>query len=302
MWAGYSRPHFIKGKTMFKEQAFTFDGISCNEYGLMIYFTDNQTTREINLGTDIDIVEDRLSKRIDPISYGVSMNKALSFPLTFGSRTTITEDEVDEILSWLTGHREYKWLELHDCIVMCENGEPTFMPTTKNTRIRYRCHINSVSVEYIDGLPFAFSAQVECDGPFGYVYPPSETTYEIDSVISTVDFYNDSSYNGYLYPTLFLSCEGCNVLTITNISDNSRIFELDASDKTGGLDGLDVMIDCKNNIITAVNASDMNVNLYPYFNNKFLRLIKGENQLQMQTDDGSCDMTMICEFRRKVSD
>ncbi len=290
---------------MFKELAFSFDGVPCDKYGLMIYFIDDSSNRELSLGTDVTMIEDRLSKRIDPISYGVNMNQSLSFPLTFGSTSTLTEDEVDAILEWLTGHQQYKWLELYDYENYCdpETKQPAIdkTPQYKQIRTRYRCHINQVQTEYINGLPFAFSATVECDGPFGYVYPPSEFIYSAGNSSSTVTLDNLSSYNGYLYPQMRLEFSGeVKKLSIVNITDNNREFSIDASEMENGLQNMIVSIDNQNGIIVVENRT--NINLYPYFNKKFFRLVKGENELKFNTDNGNCTIVLSCEWRRKVSD
>lgn len=290
---------------MLKELAFSFDGVPCDKYGLMIYFIDDSSELELNLGTDVTVIEDRLSKRIDPISYGVNMNQGLSFPLTFGSTNTLTDNEVDEILEWLTGHQQYKWLEFYDYENYCDPATKLpaeqKTPQYKQVRTRYKCHINDVATQYINGLPFAFSATVECDGPFGYVYPPAEITYSAggDSATATLD--NLSSYNGYLYPQMRLEFSGeVKTLSIINITDNNREFKIDATDLENGLQNMIVNIDNQNGIIEVENR--INVNLYPYFNKKFFRLVKGENELQFNTDNGTCTITLSCEWRRKVSD
>lgn len=289
---------------MFKEIAFNFDGTSCDEYGLMIYFLDDTSVREQDFGTSIEIIEDRLSKRIDPITYGVDMNQSMSFPLTFGSRTTLTEDQVDEVLSWLTGHQDYKWLELYDYESYCDpvTKQPLDdpQPQYKQTRIRYRCHITDVTVQYISGLPFAFDATVECDGQWGYVYPPAVFEFEASSEEGVEVINNQSSYNGYLMPKMHLEFTGpVTQFSIVNATDNNREFKIDATDLENGLENMVVDIDHQNGIIT---VADSTVNLYPYFNKKFLRLVKGDNRLQFSTDDGTCAITMTCEWRRKVSD
>ena len=99
---------------MLKSTSFIFDGVPSETYGLMIYFTSDEEMKELSLGTDVDMIEDRLPKRVSPIHYGVDMNKSMTFPLTFGSTEYLEDYDVDAILSWLTGHQQYKWLEFVD--------------------------------------------------------------------------------------------------------------------------------------------------------------------------------------------
>ena len=53
---------------MLKSTSFIFDGVPSDTYGLMIYFLDDESTKELPLGTDVDMIEDRLPKNISPFS------------------------------------------------------------------------------------------------------------------------------------------------------------------------------------------------------------------------------------------
>lgn len=195
---------------MLKSTSFIFDGIPSEQYGVMIYFLNDDENRELDLGTDVEVIEERLPKRITPIHYGVDINKSMSFPLTFGSVNYLSDDDVDAILSWLTGHSQYKWLEYVD-------GEHY---------IRYKCHLNNMQSVYINGLPVAFTCDVECDGQFAYEY---NTVYEYNITDSEqeIEFVNKSSYNGYLYPKLeFQFNDDCNGLSIFNDTDQGREFNI----------------------------------------------------------------------------
>lgn len=200
---------------MLKSSAFTFDGIPSETYGVMIYFLDDSDTRELSLGTDVDVIEDRLPKRTTPIHYGVDLNKSMSFPLTFGSTEYLEDYDVDAILSWLTGHQQYKWLEFVD----------------GDHYVRYKCHLNNMQSVYINGLPTAFTCDVECDGQFAYEYP-TVNEYTVDSTEAYIEYFNKSAYNGYLYPKLELAfSDDCNSISILNESDNNREFRIDYFDR-----------------------------------------------------------------------
>jgi len=62
-------------------------------------------------------------------------------------------------------------------------------------------------------------------------------------------------------------------------------------------DGLVVNFDNANQIITTNKET---LNMYEYFNKKFLRLVKGLNKLRIKTESGSCKVILNCEFLRKV--
>ena len=92
---------------MLRSTSFLFDGHSSEDFGLMIYFLDDEAQRELELGTNVEMIEDRLPKRYNPIHYGVDINQSMSFPLTFGSVDYLSDYDIDAILSWLTGHQQY---------------------------------------------------------------------------------------------------------------------------------------------------------------------------------------------------
>ena len=200
---------------MLKSTSFIFDGVPSETYGLMIYFTSDEEMKELSLGTDVDMIEDRLPKRVSPIHYGVDMNKSMTFPLTFGSTEYLEDYDVDAILSWLTGHQQYKWLEFVD----------------GDHYVRYKCHLNNMKSVYINGLPVAFTCDVECDGQFAYEYPTSYQ-YDIDNTEALIEFFNKSSYNGYLYPKMTINFgDDCNSFSIINESDNDREFKINYFDR-----------------------------------------------------------------------
>ena len=75
-------------------------------------------------------------------------------------------------------------------------------------------------------------------------------------------------------------------ISIQNLSDNNRIFQF--KELPGG-NSLTIYVDNKNQIIT----DSMDLNLYPYFNMKFMRLVKGDNLLKIT---GNAEVKFICEF------
>lgn len=75
-------------------------------------------------------------------------------------------------------------------------------------------------------------------------------------------------------------------ISIQNLSDNNRTFQFK------GLPGgrsLTIYVDNKNQVIT----NSLDLNLYPYFNMKFMRLVKGDNLLKIT---GNAEVKFICEF------
>ena len=96
-----------------------FDGIPCEEMGLVMYdFTSNRQSAT-TFASDLELAEDRIDGRYRSLFYGGAVNA----PLTFTMVLCVSEDraernepldrwDLQKIAAWLTGHREYKWLSI----------------------------------------------------------------------------------------------------------------------------------------------------------------------------------------------
>lgn len=253
---------------------FVFEDVSCDEYGMMIYHfgSDGQEDVSFKNGT---VVEDRPASRYDALMYGINPNQSLEYTLVFGanersmdSNAHIERYEVEAIAAWLMGHSTRKWLT-----IVQDDMEA----------VRYLCNISDMKLITYDDMPWAFSCKVSCDSPYAYMMPDEyEYTVEGERV---VNFQNRSSHNGYYRPVINIICDGGDV-SIENESDNNRVFEFKNLPEHNGLE---IYIDNQNQIIT----NSMDINLYPYFNMKFMRLVRGENILKIK---GNCTVKFICEF------
>lgn len=255
---------------------FTFNGVSSEEFDLMLYDIGGNGQENSEFASTVSIIEEDVITRWKPVFYGVRFENKLEFNLVFG----VNQDRIDAgkyldryelnaIASWLTGLDGYKYLTIDQ---------------DDMTHVRYKCYVSSLSVVEYGMIPWALDATITCDGPFAYMAP---TSFIYDSNSGYVNLLNESGYNGYYYPkvTLYASGSGGGSLSITNLSDNNRVFEftnLPASITT-------INVDCENGTIT--NNADLN--LYDYFNFNFLRLKRGYNKLSIS---GDFRVTIICEF------
>jgi len=254
---------------------FIFDGIPSDYYNLMLYTFDGSGKEESDLGTNVKIIEDRISRRCDGLHYGTTKNDQLTFPITFGSLDYLDQYDVDVIAGWLTGHNTYKILEI---------------PQPDMEYVRYKCFLNNMKKVTIAGVPIAFTCDVVCDSPFAYSYP-MDYVYIVNGETS-VSLFNKTSFNGNLYPKMTITPSNLtSEISIQNLSDNNRIFKFTDIPYSSGMI---INIDNKNQLITT-NITDLN--LYPKFNNKFFRLIKGQNNLLIK---GNGIITITCEYPMKV--
>lgn len=251
---------------------FTFDGIPCSDYDLMLY--DVGSSNENGQFASTKIIEDRIARRYTPLHYGITQNTPLTFTLIFG----VNPERIDQnrhldrlemgiIASWLTGHDTYKYLEI---------VQPDM------DIIRYKCIITNLESVTYGKIPWAFKCEVTCDSPYAYMLP-SKSLFTIDGN-HTVKFRCPASCK-YYYPKLNISLKSGNFFSIVNHSDNDREFlftSLPASP-------MDITVDNENEIIT----NSKQLNLYDCFNFKFFRLVKGCNNLEFK---GNAAVEFICEF------
>ncbi|MBQ8619046.1 MAG: hypothetical protein IJ418_16240 [Clostridia bacterium] len=254
---------------------FVFDGIPCSEYGLMVYHFGSEGQEDVDFQSG-EIIEDRISSRYDALTYGLVQNTSLEYTLVFGANmesidanASLDRYDVEAIASWLTGHQTLKWL------MICQNDMEPF---------RYKCAISELRLITYGDMPWAFSCKVSCDSPFAYRMP-TEYSFSVNGELQA-RLFNRSSYNGFYRPNMEISLHGSNSISIQNISDGGRIFKFSALPNGNSLK---IYIDNKNQVIT----NNMDLNLYPYFNMKFMRLIRGDNVLKIT---GKAEVKFICEF------
>lgn len=257
--------------------SFVFDGIPCEEYDLMLYdsFSGN-SQEEGKFANTVSILEDKVNTRWRPHFYGAVYQEKLEFTLVFGvnqkrldSGKYLDRTELDGIASWLIGHKDYKWLE-----IIQEDIE----------HVRYKCIITGLELIEYGTVPWALKATIECDSPYAYMYPRT-FEYKISGT-KDVCFLNESGHPGYYKPVIEITLGNSRSFSITNVSDNGR--KLEFINIPVGVNK--ILID---NDYCVVTDMDSGLNLYPYFNFVFFRLMRGNNQLRFE---GDCTIKIVCEF------
>ena len=257
--------------------SFVFDGIPCEEYDLMLYDSfSGKSQDEGKFSNTVKIIEDKVSTRWKPHFYGAIQEDKLELSLIFGVNQNrldlgkpLDRDELNAIALWLVGHNEYKWLE-----ILQEDIE----------HVRYRCIITELEIIEYGTVPWALKATLECDSPYGYMHP-RVFEYVVNGY-KDVRLLNESGHPGYYKPRIEVDLHGTGTFSITNVSDNNHKLEL--KDVPGVVNT--ITIDNDYCIITDVENG---INLYPYFNFNFFRLVRGVNQLHFE---GDCTVRIICEF------
>lgn len=256
--------------------SFSFNGIPCEDFDLMMYEIDGTSHSSGKFASGVSISEDIVSHRWKPFFYGTQFKDKLTFSIVFGVNQTrvdrqqyLERDELEVIATWLTGHNEYLWLEIYQ-----EDLEP----------VRYKCIVTALDIVELETVPWALKATIVCDSPYAYRHPQTYE-YVIDGE-TAIDFYNESSLNGYYMPIIEFALNGSQSFSIVNQSDNNRqcaFSGLPSAIRT-------VRIDNDHCIVT---TNDNGINPYPYFNFNFVKFVKGDNRLIVT---GNGVMRIICEF------
>ena len=256
--------------------SFSFNGIPCEDFELMMYSIDGTTHSAGKFASGVSIIEQKIATRWKPYFYGTQLKDKLSFSIVFGvneerinKHEFLLRDELEKVAAWLSGHNEYMWLEIYQ-----EDME----------YIRYHCIVTELEIVEFDLIPWALKATFECDSPYAYMQPQ---TYEYDiNGSADIVFYNESSHNGYYMPIIEFDLTGSQSFSLMNRTDNNRLFSF--TDLPASI--TNVCIDNDHGIIT---TNDDGLNPYPYFNFHFFRLLRGENHL---TITGNGTLRIICEF------
>lgn len=257
----------------FYGSSFSFDGVSCEEFGLMLYDFNN-TTQGNSKFASLDTLEDRVYQRPRSLLYGTTYKNPLEFRLIFGVNENraaagrdIDREEMAIVSSWLMGHQSYRWLTV---------DQPDMI------NMRYRCVITDLEMIEIGFSKWAYSCTVRCDSPYAYLYP-QKFTFTVDG-ISTVQICSRSTANDVYYPHVEITLDDCANLTITNTSIG-RTFSLKNLPNTSDVITL--------NGETGVLSSQSGTSIYPYCNFHWPCLTRGYNNL---TITGNGTFVFTCEF------
>lgn len=255
----------------FYGSSFSFDGISCEEYGLMLYDFNNTGMKASEFTTGMDVIEDRLPQRARSLFYGTGYKDPLEFTLVFGvadSSEPIDRQEMEVLASWLTEHDDYKWLTIDQ---------------EDMVGIRYRCIMTDLKMLEFAGDKWALSCEVHCDSPFAYTMP-EKFSYTVNGTADVV-LHSRSSSNRPYYPPTTIALNGSGDFSVVNHSDGNYETKFTGVPQTSDI----IDIDSENGIITTSHG----LNVYPNFNFKFPRLVRGDNHL---TITGKGTIVFVCEF------
>ena len=246
---------------MFYGANFLYDGKMSEEYGIQILdFERTSGVANSTAGNATEIIEKRIYKRPTPYHFGNTQNTPITFDLTIGANNFVSAIDVAKISKWLLGRSGYLKFQVDQDDV----GE-----------VYWNVIFTSGEIIYVGRKPVGLLLHAQCDSPWAYNFPRNiNYSFPVVAVQDfDIDFYNDSDYGGYLYPTVEfnLNSLGSN-FTITNASDDNRAFTF-----TGLSPSEEIVVDNDLKIIT----SSTGLHRLSYFNKNWLRFLPGLNSLNV---------------------
>lgn len=262
----------------FIAKKFSYNRIPCEEYGLRIFDIDGNDNEATPFASVGELQTDVIPSKGRTFLYGRTFTEPLEFTLVFGldplmlkMHEHLDRYEMDAIANWLTGTMQYNWLEIE---------QPDL------EIIRYHCIFTELQPIQLSWLPWAFSAKVTCDSPYGYMFP-KKFHYSCNGT-SNIQLISRSTIHQLYYPKLKIQLNGSNTISIKNKScDNEEM-------KFSGLPQSYYLTLSVDNDLGTIESSDASYsNLYQYFNFNWLPLKRGMNKLEVK---GNCILDFICEF------
>ena len=262
----------------FIAKRFSYNRVPCEEFGLRIFDIDGNDNEATPFASAGELQTDVILSKGRVFLYGRTYENPLEFNLVFGldplmlkMHEHLDRYEMDAIANWLTGSNQYQWLEIE---------QPDLEV------IRYRCVFSELEPIQLSWLPWAFTAKVTCDSPYGYMFPQN-FHYPCNGTTS-IGLISRSTINRLYYPKMKIQLNGSNTISIVNKSCNNEEMKF-----TGLPQNYFLTISVDGELGKIESSDSSYSNLYKYFNFNWLPLKKGMNKLEVK---GNCILDFICEF------
>ena len=232
-----------------------FDGKTSDLYGLFCAKRDASGVDASPLGSEVEIIEDYVTRRETPYFYGVSFSTKLTFPISFFSECPIPRERVSEISRWLFGLPTYRQLKIIQ---------------DDMNNIYYNCMLTQNSLVCIGNEVYGFESTVVCDSPWAYT---DEFTFSKTNISGNTRVTNISDNTRYTKPriTLEFTSDQSNV-SVVNITDTGS----SAMSFTTVTSGEIITMDCDLRTISSNRTG-----IQDRFNGKYIYLVQGINVITL---------------------
>lgn len=259
----------------FYAKSFVYNEQPSELYNIEIASVDGGGTTNNKGSGQVDFIEQFIYRRPTPYFYGVYYSDKLTFPVSFFSPDEISAVDLSYIQNWLFGQLGYKRLTI---------VEPDM------DDVYFNCIFTNPEIFRAGNVIYGVTADCICDSQFAYTYPKTLSySFSGSPSGSSIIFYNNSHYPGYLYPSLDFTMSSSGSFSIVNQTDNDREFLF------SGLSGSEVIT--VNNDLCIIESS-LNVVRLPNFNKNFFRLVPGINRLVLTGNISEFNLTY--QFFRRM--
>lgn len=257
---------------------FTYDGISCDEYGVYIGEFNNfevgktGASNKTSLSASCSRLGDTFLITSQPYASPLEFEIQV-FARDFGY---ISPDHERALKKWLMQRNKYKWFTILD---------------SRFSGLWFKANIHSpenIRVNDVVGISF----QVSCSAPFAYS-DEIEEHYEFTDTDRKAELYIDNDESSVIYPEMEITMLSDGDLEIINDRDPY----LKNTFKIKGLKAGEV-IKVNNEIPTLESSEDTLLkNVYDRFSKYWFFLVDGKNNI---TVSNNCILTLKYREKRKV--
>lgn len=254
----------------FYGRAFIFSDIPSETYGLYISDLDASGISNSMGSYNVEIKEKKIFRRSVPYLFGVTGVPHLEFDMTVLAEEELTAEDFEGVQKWLFGQDGYKTLQIDQYDM---------------ESVVFYAILNSPEIIRVGNKIQGCKFHVVCNSPFGFTFPKVYTCAYGSSVVDAMEsFYNSSDdTSNYLYPSCVITMNNiAGNITITNESDNNRVFEIT------GLHANEVLT--INNSLQTISSST-GLKRLGNFNKHWMRFVPYLNTLHVQGNVESIVMT-----------
>lgn len=251
---------------MIKESLyFTYNGIKSTDYGIMNVAIDNNPYSEPFLANRT-IKEFIVKGKKNPYHSYVQVDP-LSFSLTFAFSDTWDDSTISQVKQWL-------YVDYYKPLIFSESPERVYyaMPVDSPTLVH-----NGLKEGYI-------TLNFRCDSPFAFS-PEIMTNWYDFSLSSANNLIIENSGDITINPQIYITKVGAGDLQINNMNGSYSM------QFTNLLDQEELYINCDK---TYIETSIPNFYRYDSFNDNYLKLVCGQNNIQVI---GTCKIKFQYEFK-----
>lgn len=268
----------MKGSDKMIHANFTYDGISCDEYGVFVGEFNSREIGKMGIShkTDLSTVHSRRGDTFFITSQTYS--SPLEFELQIFSRDYdyITQEHERMLKKWLMKRNKYCWLSILD---------------KRYSGLWFKANIHSpenIRVNDVAGISFTAT----CSTPFAYS-DEIEETYEFTDTDRTCFLYVDNDEDSEIYPEMEITMLSDGDLEIVNDRDTYKKNVFKITDLKAG------EIIKVNNETPIIESSEDTLlkTVYDRFSKYWLFLVDGENNI---TVSNNCILTLKYREKRKV--